>query len=395
MSPRALTLSSLGAALVALVFVLVRAPGAPPADGAAEPPQRSALDAGDPDQRADGDLPPHLRHSSMGGATGSATRDGKPLLASNGDNPWATRTRLLVVEPEGGYRFIGTQIVSPPEGRSPWSDMITRGMNERGLAYSWTYVAPRSEPDSRTAEGMTFEEFGRTVLGQAATVEEAIALVAGRPRAFHGNFLFADASGEMALVEISTRTFEVAVRFRDGVAFRSNHWLTPRMQELRAPPDALSDSGWRFARLTELFGANQGGITEQTLMRIFSDTHGAVEHGWSVESHRVPPDGGPSPSGTTSSDVSSPRDLVFWYAYGWGSGMAPRQPEVKGFQNRSWGVYVPFHLPDLEPGEYSTTDGRLTPLAVRYLMASSGLSVPTMELPPALGQSAATWERNR
>jgi hypothetical protein len=51
---------------------------------------------------------------TIGAATGSATRDGDPLVFSNSDDPFATRTRLSVVEPKSGFRFIGTQIVSPP-----------------------------------------------------------------------------------------------------------------------------------------------------------------------------------------------------------------------------------------------------------------------------------------
>ncbi len=62
-----------------------------------------------------------------------------------------------------------------------------------------------------------------------------------------------------------------------------------------------------------------------------------------------------------------PARLLFWYNYGWPCGQAPEYPEQQKYQERSWGAYLPFFLPLLADGEYVTTDGRLTPLAVRYL----------------------------
>lgn len=335
--------------------------------------------------------------SSIGGATGTATADGKALIASNGDNGYQFNARLVVRDPDDGYKYVGNIIVAP-EGTppSPWTNMVTRGLNEAGFAYSWTYVSPqRDEPSFANAWGVTFEQFGRMILSQAANVEEAIALVEEYPRAYHGNFIFADADGNMALLEISTESYEVIMHDQDGVAYRANHWLHPNMQELRDPPPDMSDSGWRQSRLEELFEANRGNITEQTLMRIFSDTHGALEHGWSIESHRCDPETDVCRSGTTSSDVMSPSDLTFWWSWGWGSGMQPRFPEQKNLHDRSWGVYVPFYLPAMEPGEYATTESRLTPLAIRYIMDHFGISTPTMEIGPIEGQTDETWERTR
>jgi len=42
-------------------------------------------------------------------------------------------------------------------------------------------------------------------------------------------------------------------------------------------------------------------------------------------------------------------------------------PGEQLYQDLSWGQYLTFRLDDLEPGEYVTADGRLTPLAIRYL----------------------------
>ena len=335
--------------------------------------------------------------SSFGGATGSATVDNKALIASNGDNEYQYNAALLVVDPNDGYKYIGNQIVGPEGGsRSPWTDMITRGLNEEGLAYTWTYVAPDNiEPDSGEAFGITFEQFGRMVLSQAATVEEAIELVDEYPRAYHGNFLFADASGTMAMLEISTKSYEVIFQGDDGTIGRANSWLSPEMQRLSEASDDMSDSGCRQNRWDELLEANSGSITEQTMMRMASDYEGALEHGWSIESHRCDPETTVCRSASTSSEVISPSDGTFWWNWGWGSGRQPRFPEQQGIHDRSWGVYVPFKLSALKPGEYVTKDSRLTPLAIRYIMNHFEISTPTMEIDSIKGQSEETWVRTQ
>ncbi|MCH8224013.1 MAG: hypothetical protein IH868_11450 [Chloroflexi bacterium] len=60
------------------------------------------------------------------------------------------------------------------------------------------------------------------------------------------------------------------------------------------------------------------------------------------------------------------------YCYGWPCGGSVDYPDEQVYQDRSWGQYLSFRLEDLEPGEYVTVDGRLTPLAVRYLAQASG-----------------------
>ena len=47
-------------------------------------------------------------HCTLAGATGSATLDGSPLIGGTSDNPFTTRTRLLVSQPAQGAKFIAT-----------------------------------------------------------------------------------------------------------------------------------------------------------------------------------------------------------------------------------------------------------------------------------------------
>ncbi len=63
----------------------------------------------------------HEGHCTLAGATGSATRDGRPLIGGTSDDPFTIRTRLLVVAPPDGARFVATQIVSRTAPSPPTS----------------------------------------------------------------------------------------------------------------------------------------------------------------------------------------------------------------------------------------------------------------------------------
>ena len=80
------------------------------------------------------DLGNFADNCTIAGATGSSTADGHPIIAGNSDDPFTTRTRLVVVHPDDGYRFVATQIVSPTTAiRSP-STGCTRGASIRRVS---------------------------------------------------------------------------------------------------------------------------------------------------------------------------------------------------------------------------------------------------------------------
>ncbi len=302
---------------------------------------------------------------TIGAASGAATADGSVLVWSNSDDPFTTRTRLVVVEPDDGYRFIATQIISPPPPVS-FNEMHTRGLNSAGFAYTWAYVMPSTEPNDREAIGVPLNQFGRLLLSQAATIDDALALVERYPRAYHGNFLFADARGEIALVEISTKTMHVETRARDGVIARANHWISDVMVPVGSP-EFRESSVHRYQRACDLIGQQQGSISVESLTAITADQEGHDRIGVSICARGNPNGDRPFWGGTVSSEIIEPSKGRFWYCYGWPGGPEPESPEQQLYQDRSWGTYLPFDLADLEPGEYVTTDGRITPLAVKYL----------------------------
>lgn len=311
-------------------------------------------------------------HCTLAGATGTATRDGRPLIGGTSDDPFTIRTRVMVVAPADGARFVSTQIVSGRGAAADFDLMHTRGVNDRGFAYTWSSAAPDPsvEPLSTEAFGVPYSQFGRLLLSQAGSVEEAVGLFERYPRAIHGNFLLADASGVAALVEVSTRSLNVETHMANGVLGRTNHWVSPTMAAIAPSKDAEGSSAVRLGRITELMEAGAGEIDVPYMARCFSDHETLADTGWSICAHGLQRDNGGERGGTVSSELLDPTRRVLHYCYGWPCGGAPEVPDEQPLQDRSWGCYLPFRLDDLEPGEYVTADGRLTPLAVRYLGAN-------------------------
>jgi hypothetical protein len=244
--------------------------------------------------------------------------------------------------------------------------MHTRGLNAAGLAYTWASVAPTTEPASEQAIGIPYNQFGRLVLSQARTVSDVIDRLDRYPRAYHGNFLFADAEGTVALIEISTQTYHVETRITDGAFARTNHWISERMVPLGT--DRVGQASLeRYERACALVAEQTGLINKDSFARITADHHGLDMSGISICAHGNAPGPRHHRGGTVSSEIAEPRKGRFWYCYGWPCGSAPDDPDLQVYQDRSWGTYLPFDLAALEPGEYVTADGRLTAQAVKYL----------------------------
>ncbi len=316
------------------------------------------------------------------GATGSASADGCALIGSTSDDPFTTRTRLVVVAPQEGCKFIGAQIISGDTGMVPdFNNMHTRGLNDKGFAYTWSAARPDPdiEPLSSQAIGIPFYQFGQLLLSQAKSVEDAIGLLESYPRAIHGNFLFADAAGEVAQAEVSTRSLNIETRTSDGWVGRSNHWISPRMAQISQAPNASDSTVVRFDRISTLMEEGAGRVDPAFLASCFSDHATLEETGWSIcaHGHEKNP-GGNGRGGTVSSEIIQPSKGVMYYCYGWPCGGPVDHPEEQVYQDRSWGQYLSFKLEDLEPGEYVTADGRLTPLAIRYLAQGNGNLTPSL-----------------
>ena len=304
------------------------------------------------------------------GAIGSASYDGNSIIGSTSDDPFTTRTRLVVVSPKNGNKFIATQIISGDRSKIPdFNNMHTRGLNDKGFAYTWSAAGPNPdiEPISSQAIGIPFYQFGQLLLSEADSVKNAIELLESYPRAIHGNFLFADTTDEIALIEVSTRSLNIETRISDGWIGRTNHWISEKMAKISQTPQASDSTTVRYARILALMNERDCKVDLDFLASCFSDHYTLNKTGWSICAHghtRNPNQDGRG--GTVSSEIIIPSKGVMNYCYGWPCGGIVDYPEDQVYQDRSWGKYISFELEKMDPGEYVTVDGRLTPLAISY-----------------------------
>jgi hypothetical protein len=61
--------------------------------------------------------------------------------------------------------------------------------------------------------------------------------------------------------------------------------------------------------------------------------------------------------------------LTYWFNYGWPGGNLPtKENENRQIcQNMTWGVFIPFYLTEMVPGQYTTELGQLTPMGMQYV----------------------------
>ena len=132
----------------------------------------------------------------------------------------------------------------------------------------------------------------------------------------------------------------------------------------------------RYDRITTLMAEGAGSIDPAYLASCFRDHATLKETGWSICAHgHTKRPGSETRGGSVSSEILQPAEGVMYYCYGWPCGGPAEYGDEQMYQDRSWGRYVPFSLCDMEPGEYVTVDGRLTPLAVRYLASAAAAGV--------------------
>ncbi len=308
------------------------------------------------------------------GASGKATKDGNVYLASTSDNPYlpGPRKPVYLSIPKNGYKFVHTPCIieeSPGKFVDVGSD---RGMNEKGFAWTRSWVVP-NEPEAvnKTPAVEWFLKMGATV----ATVEEAIKYVQNNPKGVgtQGNYIFADAAGNMAVVEVGYRKVNVKkwTKGETGMAVRANRWRTDEMKPLdiseKENPVYYTTSAIRERRATELLESSSGKVDVETMKRFLSDNvnreaTATGAHGRSISSHGMT-------DGTVSAEVYDPAHRTFWYTYGWPDGDVKNiKASHVGANTNTWGTWLPFVLDQMtEEGFYTDRDGMITPIGARYL----------------------------
>lgn len=146
--------------------------------------------------------------------SGPASADGKPLLARNLDFPGLgvlKKTNLVALFKPAGYKpFVSVSW--------PGISGVLSGMNGDGLCCAVMEV--RTGPV--TTDGMPSTLLFRRVMEEAASVDEALAIVAKSKKTAPNNLMILDREGNAAVAEIGPGIFQVRT-MEKGILFATNH----------------------------------------------------------------------------------------------------------------------------------------------------------------------------
>lgn len=283
---------------------------------------------------------------TVAGVTGEKA-GGDVFFGQTMDNPWwPTRHTLWVIQPECGYKYIGTKA-------EVWG--LWTGMNEAGFGWVGAFVESHDKPDPN---GIDRFKVGPLLLENAKTVKEAIQILERTPRSRDfptRNALMGDALGNLALVEISYEKTNVYELIRNGYIVATNHSLSGKIKgfgEEKSPESEL-----RYKRGTEWFEERKNipVIHPEDMFDFWSYVYMPLQND--------------PVSGPGTGCLIQPKEQIYWFTYGWPGGNLPTPDLEKRqiCQNMTWGVWIPFHLSELPPGQYTTELGQLTPLGMQYL----------------------------
>jgi hypothetical protein len=253
-----------------------------------------------------------LRTAGQNGCTSfaafnKATKDGSLVMGRNtdysGGGLWDTNQTVVFYEPEDGYKFANVGSAGLLKCNSC--------MNEKGLCLGAHFLFLNdTKPD-----GVSFTFLELEIMKKAATIDEAIAIVSGNPRAGAFAFLLADGkTNEAAVLECSAGQVGVR-RPEDDVIWETNMGTTDEI----IPVDVFLRNGIgknpiaRFERMQMLTRENNGAITPEMAAQFMGDH-------MDMCSDSMRPVGGIISQGTNlTSAVFHPTDFNFWVA----DGLAP------------------------------------------------------------------------
>ena len=144
-------------------------------------------------------------------------------------------------------------------------------VNEAGLAAAITFVGPTA-----VNPGVNFPIATRFVLDRCGTVREAVRALSRTRFSTTNNYLLADATGDMAVVEASPG--KVHVREPDGETYLvcTNHFSSRDMVSMEDLRQRDSDSTLRYAAIERALRTRAGRLGMAGAQRILSDHRGYV-----------------------------------------------------------------------------------------------------------------------
>lgn len=165
-------------------------------------------------------------------------QNGQVFIGRNYDMLFAFKkfTESSLIAPEGSYAYIGQ------------SDVFIGkcdGINERGLFVGMAFVNGTTRQP-----GISFHMVVKYLLEKCATTKEAIQALEGLPHASANNYLLADATGYLSVVEAAPQ--QVAVRLPahgHATIAATNQFILPKMASYDSGGVAWSLSAERYQAL--------------------------------------------------------------------------------------------------------------------------------------------------
>jgi len=170
-------------------------------------------------------------------ATGSATLDGRPLLAKNRDyRPEHFPLQVVIqITPLDGFRYVCSGSAGSP-------GVFCAGINEAGLAVADTHVA-----STDLGPGLPDYSLMMHLLEEHDSVSSGLDYLRSVPRMGRNNLILADACGHLAVFEIGHRTYGLS-ETRDGVLVNTNHFASPELSGCFVDTSELPLKGNSFQR---------------------------------------------------------------------------------------------------------------------------------------------------
>ena len=146
------------------------------------------------------------------------------------------------------------------------------GVNEKGLGISIHFVSAHLE-----APGINFPIAVRYVLDKCSTTAEAISFLSNQRFLTANNYLVADKSGDLAVVEACPA--QVRVRrpeSREGFIVATNHFLLEDMKAFEIAEKRDPDSETRYDSIIRSLREVRGRVSDSIAKRILSNHEGRV-----------------------------------------------------------------------------------------------------------------------
>lgn len=180
------------------------------------------------------------------------------------------RYRLEIKGAKRYFAFSDEGVYGRHIGRRSRKLYVEDAINEAGL-----YIGLTAAKIDKWNYGLTASHLIRYIAEHCETTRQALNAFSKVPCAVPKNFLIADAKGDLAVVEHSSRSFEIIRPSHDGVLVHTNHCLSPKFQSIdhARAHNPRTDSFLRYAEASYLIHEQLPNFQFTDIWRILRRSH--------------------------------------------------------------------------------------------------------------------------